>query len=131
MIGSELHPKVVGHEEQDIHPFIRNRGRVTGAKCCDQNNEAQHFLMASSAAHEQAAIVNAVQSLCDSNSVPSERMSAVSYAVEDITTVVKKCFPEAEVQCYGSMVTGMMGRSSDVSSTPTPRPRRGASSRRC
>ena len=72
---------------------------------------------------EHATIVHAVQSLCDSNAVPVERMSAVSYAVEDITTVVKKCFPEAEVQCYGSMVTGMMGRNSDVSAHFPPRRR--------
>jgi len=70
------------------------------------------------AANEQATLVMQTNALCDLMSVPNEKMSAAAYAVQDITTVVKKCFPEAEVQCYGSMVTGMMGRSSDVSRPP-------------
>ena len=64
---------------------------------------------------EWSTLLASVDSLCGTMHVPDERMADVRRAVQDVNTVVKKCFPEAEVQCYGSMVTGMMSKLSDVS----------------
>jgi len=72
--------------------------------------------MAEGAAFEAeiAAMSNGVISLVASMEMDPRRFSAAQLAVADIARVTRKLYPESEVQCYGSMATGMMGKNSDV-----------------